>query len=112
MDTTTLPTVADFRRHGRFYHIENLDIYHNIPNELICYIFPHYFFQKKILNLKFIENYKNFCINLKKCAEYEDHIQEITDQKELLIRRLEDKIRDEILKKNLQNQRTSIFPDD
>lgn len=112
MSNINLPTVSDFRKNGRFYHLENLDIYHDIPEELLCHIFPYYFFSKKQLNKSFIENYKYFCINLKKRADYDDYLQELLDQKELLLRRLEDKIRSGILKKNVSCKKNSLFSDE
>lgn len=104
MANFNLPTVADFRKYGRFYHIQDLDIYHEIPNEIIFFVFPHIFFVKHRINKKFIENLRNFCINLKKQADHEDYIQELKDRKELLIRRLEDKLRNKLL--NCNNDET------
>ena len=98
-DAFILPNVCDFRKFGRFYHIQNLDIYHDLPNEILYYIFPLYIFIKDKINKQFILKLKDYCIYLKNTAEYEDYIEDLSDKKELLLRRLEDKLRSEIIKK-------------
>jgi|APCry1669190288_1035285.scaffolds.fasta_scaffold23086_3 hypothetical protein len=91
MEGLKLPTVTDFRRFGRFHLISNLSPTHPIPDDLIFYILPNYFFFKEHVSKKFLQNYKRFCLALKKQAVFEDYIKDLSDQKELLLRRLEDK---------------------
>lgn len=99
-DNFKLPSVADFRRFGRFHCIKDLNIYHELPDEILCYVVPNYYFTKKWISRKVIENLRLHCINLKKQAEYEDFIQNLQDQKELMIRRLKDKIMSENVNSN------------
>jgi len=95
-----LPTVTDFRRFGRFHLIQDLTIYHDIPSDLLCHIIPNYYIIKNRISKKIINKLKLYCIYLKNQANYEDFVQTLEDQKELLIRRVKDKLLDEILEKN------------
>jgi hypothetical protein len=90
MDITQFPTVADFRRFGRF-HSNNLALTQSISEDLLIYIIPNYFFIKEHVSKQFIKNYKKYCMALKRQAMFEDYIKDLNDQKELLIRRLESK---------------------
>ncbi len=95
-----MPIVTDFRRFGRFHMIHDLDIYHDLPGELLCHIFPDYIFVKGKVCKKFMEKLKMYCVYLKKQAEYEDLIQNLLDEKELLIRRVKENLIAEIVEKN------------
>jgi len=96
--TLNLPTVADFRKHGCFYHLREMDIYQDIPSEILCHIFPFYYFKKDCISQDFIENLKFYCIYLKNRAKYEDEINELNEQKELLINRIRNEMKLKLLK--------------
>jgi len=89
MNTCHWPQVEDFKRYGYFHGIQNLDIYHDVPSEILCYMFPYYHFMGDKIKPKFLRKLKLHCIYLKHRAEYEDRIMEKKDQKELLINRVE-----------------------
>ncbi len=95
-----MPTVTDFRRFGRFHMIQDLDIYHDLPSELLCHIFPGYIFEKGKMCKKFAEKLKIYCVCLRKQAEHEDLVQCLLDEKELLIRRVREKLIAEMAEKN------------
>jgi len=93
MDTLRLPNVSDFKRYGRFHNMPGLTHQFGIPGDILAYIFPNYYLMDQtILPEEFLNKLKEHCLYLKRLAEYEDFIQDLNDQKELQIRRLEDKI--------------------
>jgi len=101
-----LPTVADFRKHGRFHHIRDLDIFPQLPSEILCWIYPDYHFNKSYFTPGYLDCLKFHCIDLIKSAKYEDEISDLHDQKQLLILRVEAELRVKILrelKSNLNN---------
>ena len=89
-----LPTVKDFRAYGRFANVRDLDKYNELPLIILYHIYPNYLFlsdneQPSPIILNFI---KQHCLIMKEIAEYEDEFEKIKDQKELQLRRLEDRI--------------------
>lgn len=91
-DYKNLPTVKDFRRYGRFHELPKLDLYNEIPLVLLYYICPQYYLNENKINSNLKELIKNHCIIMKEQAEYEDKIEQLKNEKELQIRRLEDQI--------------------
>jgi len=87
-----LPTVKDFRLYGRFHDLPELDLYQEIPAIIMNYIYPAYSFMETEVSADLITRIKMHCIIAKKQAIYEDNVETLKDQKELQIRRLEDKI--------------------
>ena len=85
------PSVKDFRKYGRFYQVEYFDVNTKIPTEILFYSFPDYFINRRKPSSKILDNLKNHCIEARKQALYEDQMQDLNDQKELQIRRLEEK---------------------
>lgn len=90
--TLNLPSIKDFRIYGRFHHLPKLDLYSEIPLSILCYVYPRYLFIKDKIRSESLEFLKHHCIILKEQADYEDNITNLKDQKELQIRRLEDRI--------------------
>lgn len=94
------PTIDDFRRYGRLHQAPVFDAYTPLPGDILAFIFPNYYLMddKAIPEDKLIK-LTLFCLNLRKQAEYEDFVQDLNDQKELQLRRLEEKIKHQIKKK-------------
>ena len=87
-----LPTVKDFRAYGKFADLQDLDKYKELHLELLCYIYPDYLFISDQISVDVLNLIKNHCIVMQHFAEYEDRYEKLKDQKELQLRRLEDKI--------------------
>lgn len=87
-----LPTVKDFRMYGRFHHLPKVDLYSDPPLSILCYVFPKYLLYKDKIKPEILEFLKLHCMILKEQADYEDNVTNLKDQKELQIRRLEDRI--------------------
>lgn len=87
-----LPNVKDFRIYGKFHNISKLELCNEIPTSILNHIFPNYLFSKNKIDPANLEMIKKYCIILKDQAEYEDNLKDLSDKKELQIRRLEDKI--------------------
>ncbi len=87
-----LPTIKDFRLYGRFHSLPKLDIYNDIPLSILYYVFPNYFIIQEKIKPEILDFLKQLCMMLKDEAEYEDRMENLKDQKELQIRRLEDRI--------------------
>jgi len=93
MANLKLPNVSDFKRYGRFHNMPGLSPQFGIPGDILAYIFPNfYLMDQTTIPEDFQTKLKEHCLYLKRLAEYEDFIQDLNDQKELQIRRLEDKI--------------------
>lgn len=94
-----LPTVADFRRYGPLHQAPAFDIYNNLPGDVLVFIFPNYFLlEENVISEDYLVKLRLFCFYLRKQAEYEDFIQEMNDQKELQLRRLEEKLNEKYKK--------------
>lgn len=93
MANMVLPKLEDFKKYGRFHAIENLDLYHDVPLDILFYVFPNYIFSKDKVSKKMLNDLKLHCILCKRRAEYEDKMENLNDQKELQLRRFEDKIK-------------------
>ena len=87
-----LPTVKDFRAYGKFADVQDLDKYKDIPLVILCHIYPDYLFISDQISLEVLDIIRNHCLVMKQFAEYEDKYEKLKDQKELQLRRLEDKI--------------------
>lgn len=87
-----LPTIKDFRAYGKFGYLQDLDKYKELPLTILCYIYPDYLFISSQIDTETLNLIKNHCIVMKQFAKYEDEVEKLKDQKELQIRRLEDKI--------------------
>ena len=98
------PSVKDFRKYGRFHQIDYFDQTTKIPTEILFYSFPDYFINKRKPNDKILNNLKNHCIESRKQALYEDQMQDLNDQKELQIRRLEEKFQQKYGVSYISNQ--------
>ncbi len=87
-----LPTVKDFKMYGKFHNIIGLDLYSEVPLQILYHIYPDYLFQKETIAQDTLELIKTHCIIMKEQAKYEDHVEYLKNLKELQIRRLEDRI--------------------
>ena len=96
-----LPKVEDFKQYGRFHGIENLDMYHEIPLDILFYVFPNYIFSKEKISKKMMNDLRLHCILCERSAKYEDKVTTLNDQKELQIRRLEERIKNNCIAKNI-----------
>lgn len=88
-----IPTLEDFKKYGRFHSVEDLDLYHELPLDILFYVFPNYIFSRDKIPRKMLDKLRLHCILCKRRADYEDKMQELNDQKELQLRRFEDKIK-------------------
>lgn len=87
-----LPTVKDFRAYGKFANLQDLDKYKELPLSLLYHIYPNYLFMNDQISPKILDLIRNHCMVMKQFALYEDEFEKLKDQKELQLRRLEDKI--------------------
>jgi hypothetical protein len=87
-----LPTIKDFRTYGKFGHLQDLDKYKELPLAILYHIYPDYLFLSGEIPAETLNLIKSHCIVMKEFAKYEDEFEKLKDQKELQIRRLEDKI--------------------
>jgi len=86
--------------------LQELDIYHDIPTEILCYVIPLYHFKSHDVTEEFVEKLKLHCIDLKIQAKHEDTLCELNEQKEILVNRLKTRIKIKLLRnirKILQN---------
>lgn len=94
MENLRLPTILDFKRYGRFHQMPGLQPQFDIPGDILAHIFPYYYLMEKdAIPYELLLKLKEHCLYLKRVAEYEDFIQDLNDQKELQIRRLEEKFK-------------------
>jgi len=96
-----LPTVKDFRLYGKFHSLPEIDPSSDVPLIILIHIFPNYLFMKENLSPETLYLIKTHCILTKQQAQWEDNIEKLKDQKELQIRRLEDKIHSFYLNKKI-----------
>lgn len=94
-----LPTVKDFRQYGRFHNLPKIDLYSEIPLQILYHIYPNYLFLGKTISNQTLELIKEHCLIVKDQAEYEDKIENLKNEKELQLRRLEDRIHSYYFKK-------------
>lgn len=86
------PTIKDFRQYGKFHTIPKINLYNEIPLQILYHIYPDYYLIEHDITSDTKEWIKNHCIIMKEQAEYEDRIDQLKNEKELQIRRLEDVI--------------------
>jgi|YelNatPaOPRAMG01_1025707.scaffolds.fasta_scaffold48778_2 CRISPR/Cas system CSM-associated protein Csm4 (group 5 of RAMP superfamily) len=93
-----LPSIEDFRKHGRFYRIPLNKKTEKLPSELYRFVFPdykdHFFDVKEGPKKKTIQMVFSYCLSLKKEVIKEERLfqQKLLHENE--IKHLEEKIKE------------------
>lgn len=90
--TKNLPAVKDFRIYGKFYNVTKNELINKIPDNILHHIYPNYLVKGTMITNNEMITIQKYCIILREEADYEDKLENLKNQKELQIRRLEDRI--------------------
>lgn len=91
-----LPDINDFRNGGRFFKLKNFSQSKPLPDELLSFIYPQDFkdliqnSKRQKVNMKKYERIKNYCLNLKRRAAFEERALFLKQKKEIEKRNMEE----------------------